>query len=176
MSSLARASLYERVGTGCAPRAKQSGRGIASSISSGDYASSDNWRQLLDGEGVRMRLLSMLVGGRREHVLVGRSPPARSEQHGVSSFAGAGSRNCWAAVACQCAREGNMVECGREGSKRQSSWNGGPRFGWLGGATVDCWLRSLCPAPTHRPADPSSSPNTFPHAAYILPPTHPIIC
>jgi hypothetical protein len=107
MGSLVRASLYERVGTGCAPRAKQSGRGVASSISSsGNYASSGNWRQLLDGEGVRMRPFSMLVGGRREHVLVGRSPPARPAQHGVSLFAGAGSRNCWTAVACQCVRGG----------------------------------------------------------------------
>jgi hypothetical protein len=94
MNFLARASLYKRVGTGCAPRAKQSGRRVVLLTSSGDYASSGNWRQLLDGEGVRMRPFSMSVGGRREHVLVGRSPPARQTQHGVSMFAGAGSRNC----------------------------------------------------------------------------------
>jgi hypothetical protein len=34
-----------------------------------------------------------------------------------------------------------MIECGREGSKQQSSWNGGPRFGWFGRATIDWWLR-----------------------------------
>jgi hypothetical protein len=64
MGSLERASLYERLGMGYALRAKRSGRGVASSISSGEYASSGNWRRFFDDEGVRMRFLSMLFFGR----------------------------------------------------------------------------------------------------------------
>ena len=44
----------------------------------------------------------------------GRSSPSRPAQHGVSSFADAGSRDCQAAVACECASERDVVECGRE--------------------------------------------------------------
>jgi hypothetical protein len=50
MDSLARASLYRRSGLGYALRVKRSGRGVASS---------GNWRQLFDGEDVRMRFFSI---------------------------------------------------------------------------------------------------------------------
>jgi hypothetical protein len=64
--------LVRKRRNGVCAACKQSGRGVASSISSGDYASSGNLRQLLDGEGVRMRFFSMFTGGRHEHVRVSR--------------------------------------------------------------------------------------------------------
>jgi hypothetical protein len=64
--------------------------------------------------------------------------------------------------------ESREVE-GQDNSTSTPCCRSSPRFRWVGRATID-W----CPAPTHRLADPPL--NTFSHAAYILPPTHSILC